>query len=81
MPVCVRGVDILFQDGAELVAIEVKSTATYTSSLLKGLKKMAALSPTPTRSHLIYAGDFIEFSDGVTALKYDQVDRVFSAAG
>ena len=71
-------VDILFQNGRELVAIEVKSSATYTASLLKGLKKMASVSPAVKRSYLVYSGDAFEFSDSITALKYDQVNRIFS---
>ena len=71
-------VDILFQSGRELVAIEVKSSSTYTASLLKGLKKMASVTPTVTSSYLVYAGDSFEFSDSITALKYDEVNRIFS---
>lgn len=71
-------VDILFQSGRELVAIEVKSSATYTASMLKGLKRMASVAPAVTRSYLVYAGNFFEFSDSITALKYDQIDRIFS---
>ena len=70
-------VDILFQSGRELAAIEVKSSATYTSSLLKGLKKLASVAPAVTRSYLVYAGDTFEFSDSITALKYDEVSRIF----
>jgi len=70
-------VDILFQNGRELVAIEVKSSSTYSSSLLKGLKKIAALSPMVSHSYLVYSGEFFEFSDGITALPYDQVNSIF----
>lgn len=72
-------VDVLFQNGRELIAIEVKSSSTYKASLLKGLKRMASLSPMVTCSYLVYAGDSFEFSEGITALRYDQVDQVFSA--
>jgi hypothetical protein len=43
------------------------------ASLLKGLKRISSLSPQVTRSYLVYSGDYFEFSDGITALKYDQV--------
>ena len=70
-------VDILFQNGRDLVAIEVKSSSTYSSSLLKGLKKIAVLSPRVSHSYLVYSGEFFEFSDGITALPYDQVNSIF----
>ncbi len=73
-------VDIIFQNGRELTAIEIKSSTTYKASLLKGLKRIAALSPQVSRSYLVYAGDFFKFSDGTAALKYDQVSEVFSGA-
>ena len=69
--------DILFQSGRELVAIEAKASATYTASLLKGLKKMASVAPAVTHSYLVYAGEACEFSDSITALKYDEVSRIF----
>lgn len=72
-------VDILFQSGRDLVPIEVKSSSTYKVSLLKGLKRIATLSPLVTHSYLVYAGDFFEFSNDITALRYDQVDQIFTA--
>jgi hypothetical protein len=48
------------------------------ASLLKGLKRISSLSPQVTRSYLVYSGDYFEFSDGITALKYDQVSEIFS---
>jgi len=71
-------VDIIYQNGRELTAIEVKSSSTYKSTLLKGLKKMAKLSPSLTHSYLIYAGEGISLSNNIEALKYDQVSLVFS---
>jgi len=71
-------VDILFESGRELVAIEVKSSATYRQELLKGLKRLRVLTPNIRQSYLVYAGEPFVFSDGITALRYDQVDRVFA---
>lgn len=70
-------VDILFQSGRELVAIEVKSGMTYRQELLKGLKRLRDLTPNIRQSYLVYAGEPFAFSDGITALRYDQVDKVF----
>ena len=71
-------VDILYQDGRELTLIEVKSSSTFQSALIKGLKRNASLSTVMTRSYLVYAGEHMSFSDGITALKYDQVGLIFA---
>lgn len=72
-------VDVLFQSGREITAIEIKSSTTYKSSLLKSLTGMASLTPMVTNSYRVYAGDSFEFSDGIVALKYDRVESVFAA--
>ena len=69
--------DILYKHGRELTVIEVKSSSTYKTSLLKGLKKITGLSPSITRAYLIYAGEPLTFSNDITAIKYDQVELIF----
>lgn len=70
-------VDIIYQRGRELTIIEVKSTSTYQTSLLKGLKNIIKLSPSMTQAYLIYSGEKLSFSNEIVALKYDQVEMVF----
>ena len=70
-------VDILYQNGRELVAIEVKSSSTYRPALLRGVKKMAMLSPQMSHAYLIYNGETMAFSEDLTALKYNQVGQIF----
>lgn len=70
-------VDILYQNGRELVAIEVKSSSTYRPALLKGLKKMATLSPQMSHAYLVYNGEAMAFSEGLTALNYNQLGQIF----
>ena len=71
-------VDVLFQQGRALTAIEIKSSSTYNPAFLRGLKKIATLSDKISQSYLVYSGDAFEFSDGITALRYDQVHRIFT---
>ncbi len=71
-------VDILFESGRDLIAIEVKSSATYRPDLLKGLKRLRGLTPNIKQSCLVYAGAPFVFSDGIKALRSDQVDQVFA---
>ena len=73
-------VDILFESGRDLVAIEVKSSATYRQELLKGLKRLRGLTANVKQSYLVYSGEPFAFSDDITALRYDQVDQVFAGS-
>lgn len=70
-------VDLIFQQGRTLTAIEIKSAATYHPALLKGLHKIRDLSDKISQAYLVYSGDEFGFSDGTLALKYDQVQRIF----
>ena len=74
-------VDLLCESGGELAAVEIKASMTYRQSLLKGLRRLQALTPKLTRSWLVYAGEAFEFSDGTRALKYDQAELIFSRKG
>ena len=69
--------DLLFQNGRELTAVEIKSSTTYKPALLKGLNKVVALSNKITKSYLVYAGEFMSFSDKTTALNFTQVQKIF----
>ncbi len=71
-------VDVLCEQGRALTAIEIKSSSTYNPSLLKGLQRITRLSDQISQSYLVYSGDSFEFSDGISAVKYDQVDRIFT---
>ncbi len=71
-------VDLLFQKGRTLTAIEIKSSPTYNPALVKGLKKIEALSDGILKSYLVYSGDTFKFSDGTIALKYNQVHQIFT---
>lgn len=68
--------DLLLSHGRQLLPIEIKSSATYKSELLKGLKKVAALSPSFTNPCLVYAGAAMTFSNGIQARKFDQMDAL-----
>ncbi|WP_308364977.1 MULTISPECIES: ATP-binding protein [unclassified Microbulbifer] len=70
-------VDLICQQGRELVAIEIKSSTTYRAELLKGLKRINAIAPRVSASHLIYAGERFEFSNGINALNYREISTIF----
>lgn len=51
-------VDLIFQRGRELIPIEIKSSETFNSSFLKGIKKFQKIAENRVaNSFLVYAGD------------------------
>lgn len=69
--------DIVYQQGRELKVMEIKSSATYKTELLKNLKKITQLSSSITGAYLIYAGKPRSFSGGIDAIKYNQIETIF----
>lgn len=65
--------DLLLQHGRQLMPIEIKSSSTYKPELLKGLKRIMELSPQMANAHLVYAGDTMEFSNGIHAIRFDEL--------
>jgi predicted AAA+ superfamily ATPase len=71
-------VDLLWQEGHQLVAMEIKSSATYQPKQLKGIKRLKALTPDVKAAYLVYAGEAFTFSDQTQALPFDQIDQLFT---
>lgn len=70
-------VDVLFQQGRNLVPIEIKSSSTYKPELLKSLKRFMELSPAMESGYLVYAGDAFAFSNNINAVRFDQLRSLF----
>jgi uncharacterized protein len=70
-------IDILYQDGRELIAIEVKSSQTFANSQLKGLRKFKGNSDRISRSVLVYSGDNLTTSDGIEVINFAQTHSIF----
>ena len=71
-------VDLLFQDGRFLKAVEIKYSATYNSSLIKNLKKMIAMTPDVIHAFLAYNGKHFALSENITAINYIDIEQLFS---
>ncbi len=71
-------VDLIFQNGRELVAIEIKSAATYSKSQLKGLKKFSELSKKCSKSYLVYNGDEIKLSGNTSLINFRESHKIFN---
>ena len=69
-------VDILLQQGRELIGIEVKSSSTYHVKQFSGLDKLAKLSSCMTKQVLIYNGQQRELSNNKQMLRFHQVAEI-----
>lgn len=74
-------IDILYQDGRELVAIEIKSSSTFSASQLKGLLKFQDLTTKLKKSYLIYNGVEQKRSDGIHVIHYSRAETIFEDKG
>lgn len=70
-------VDIVFQDGRSLIAIEIKFAATFSSSQLKGIKRFKTVTDKIKKSYLIYNGKPMKLSDNIDVLKYNNIGQIF----
>lgn len=69
-------VDLLIPDGSDLIALEIKSAATFKSDHLKGLRRFKKLSSDVAHSYLIYNGEKKELSDATTALNFREIRQI-----
>jgi uncharacterized protein len=71
-----REVDLIFKSGNNLIPIEIKSSRTFHSDFLQGIKyfKKIAGDRSPT-GILIYSGDQEQVVDGVHVYNYKNVER------
>lgn len=74
-------VDLLVQVGRHLRAVEVKSAATFSGDMLKGLRRLQGATDTVTRACLIYNGEARRLSDGIEAIPFRETHRLFDASG
>jgi uncharacterized protein len=72
-------VDIILQQGRELVGIEIKSSSTYYSKQFKNLDKLKNITDKIHLSWLVYNGEQKSFSDQKKAISFDQIEQIFSA--
>ena len=74
-------VDVVFQQGLELIAIEIKSSKTFHPSFLKGLKAFQKLATTyQVRPYLIYSGDHEQVVQTCHVINYNHVECILDAA-
>lgn len=70
--------DLLLEKGRALLPIEIKAGATWRPDMMKGLKRLMQLSPRMQHGSLVYSGDNLDFSDGIRAVKYDNLENLLA---
>lgn len=68
-------VDLIYKQGREFFNIEIKSSQTYHSNMLKGLKYFTAAVKTQCHNTLIYTGEGEITVQGVKLLNYQQASE------
>lgn len=70
-------VDIIFQRGRELIPIEIKSSKTFNSSFLQGIRKFQKIAENRTpNSFLVYAGDQEVNVQGIQLINFRNSYRI-----
>ncbi len=70
-------IDLLHQRGSELSGIEIKSASTWSPSFKKALEHFHQRIHSLSTRTVVYSGDAIEFTDGIQAMSFMDVERLF----
>ena len=73
-----KEIDILFQDGRDLVAIEIKSAATFNHALVKNIQLIKETIKLK-KSYLIYNGSEKKLSDEIDILNFKNINKIFKS--
>ena len=69
-------IDLLYQSGNEMTGIAIKAASTWHQKFKKNLSRFSQKHHPLEHSYVAYSGDPIAFSDGVKALRYNQVAHI-----
>ncbi len=72
-----KEIDLIYQDGRDLVAIEIKSSTTYSHSLIKNIELIKNTIKFK-KSYLIYRGTKKELSNDVEILNFNSINKIFA---
>lgn len=70
-------VDLLFKREQKFIALECKSSSTFSPALFSGLEKFTRLTPEVQHVYLVYNGETKLLSDNKAAIRFDGLDEVF----
>lgn len=72
-------VDLIYQKGHELISIEIKSSRTFNSSLVSGLKSFIKIAPERcVNPHLVYSGDEEMKTGDIQLINYRHAAQIVS---
>ena len=72
-------IDLLYASGPNLVGVEVKSAATFSSHFKKSLLRFSNSESTLESGYVIYNGEARQFSDGIVAVNYKDAHSIFNS--
>jgi predicted AAA+ superfamily ATPase len=70
-------VDIIFQNGRDLIPIEVKSSSTFNKKFSKGIEKFQNLTDKSQKGFILYSGDFLPETETYKTLDYKNIEVIF----
>ncbi|RTZ66842.1 MAG: AAA family ATPase [Aquificaceae bacterium] len=70
-------IDLLYKSGRELLGVEIKSSSTWNSSFKKSLNNFSQKQASLSKRYVVYSGENRVFSNGLEAINYTQVGRIF----
>lgn len=71
-------IDCVFENDAEIIPVEIKSSRTFNSSFIKGLKYWSKISETNTNSYLVYGGDDNQKRERIQILNWKKLKAIFN---
>ena len=71
-------IDLVFQKGRDLIAIEIKSGSTFSSSQLKGIKKFKKISDKVSHSFLVNSGSNMALSEDIDVINFKNIDSILN---
>lgn len=72
-----KEIDLLHSSGRELTGIEIKSSSTWNNSFKQTLLQFSDSYHPLVASHVVYSGEDRLFSDGIAAVNYKEVFKLF----
>lgn len=74
-----KEIDIIFQDGRDLIAIEIKSSSTFSHALMKNIELIKDTIKFK-KSYLIYSGTKKKISNDVEILNFKNINKIFKSS-
>lgn len=70
-------IDLILEEGENLVPIEIKSGQTIASDYFSGIQYWRTLSKQSTEAWLVYAGDQNQNRDGIHLINWENIDTIY----